>query len=191
MSEATLLAAIRANPEGDAPRLEYANWLDTQKDAERAEFIRVQCRLASLSPGDAEWPELQGREEELAARLKPRLKKLAPAEPRGFLFGDQILPDQRYGTRCSTLVITERVNKRLVTHVLERSFNPGPGLALLRRSVLKDWPPRYTEGLKAAAAEVEGVSESTVEESNAAVLAATPVKAQRARGLLKPIKPRR
>lgn len=53
-------------------------------------------------------------------------------------------PDQRYGTRCSTLVVTERVGKRLVTHVLERSFSPGTSLALLRRTVLRDWPPRYT-----------------------------------------------
>jgi uncharacterized protein with NRDE domain len=100
-------------------------------------------------------------------------------------------PDQRYGTRCSTLVITERVNKRMVTHVLERSFNPGPGLALLRRSTLKDWPPRYTEGLKVAAAEVEAVSESTVEDSGAVRAPAVAVKAQRARGLLRPTKPRR
>lgn len=52
-------------------------------------------------------------------------------------------PDGRYGTRCSTLVITERVAKRNITHVFERSFAAGPGLALLRRSLLKDWPPRY------------------------------------------------
>lgn len=101
-------------------------------------------------------------------------------------------PDHRYGTRCSTLVITERVNKRLVTHVLERTFNPGPGLALLRRSTLRDWPPRYTEGLKAAAAEVEAVSESTVEDGGGgSATPPVPVKAQRARGLLRPIKPRR
>lgn len=100
-------------------------------------------------------------------------------------------PDQRYGTRCSTLVITERVNKRLITHVLERSFNPGPGLALLRRSMLKDWPPRYTEGLKAAAAEIEAVSESMVDDGGNTPPALGPVKAQRARGLLRPIKPRR
>lgn len=104
-------------------------------------------------------------------------------------------PDLRYGTRSSTLVITERVNKRLITHVLERSFTAGPGLALLRRSVLKDWPPRYTEGLKAEAApasEVEPVSESTVDDTGSAPPSnAAPVKAQRARGLLKPTKPRR
>lgn len=52
-------------------------------------------------------------------------------------------PDGLYGTRCSTLVITERVGKRLVTHVLERTFTAGPGLALLRRASIKDWPPKY------------------------------------------------
>jgi uncharacterized protein with NRDE domain len=52
-------------------------------------------------------------------------------------------PDGRYGTRCSTLVITERVAKRLVTHVFERTFTAGPGVALLRRATLKDWPPKY------------------------------------------------
>ena len=49
-----------------------------------------------------------------------------------------------YGTRCSTLVITERVNKRLVTHVLERTFSPTSNMALLRRVTLKNWPPRHT-----------------------------------------------
>lgn len=53
-------------------------------------------------------------------------------------------PDGSYGTRCSTLVITERVNKRLVTHVMERSYSAGTQVALLRKVSLKNWPPRYT-----------------------------------------------
>jgi len=50
--------------------------------------------------------------------------------------------DGRYGTRCSTLVITEHLHGhgRRVTHVLERSFPGGPGLALLRHVTLDDWP---------------------------------------------------
>lgn len=52
-------------------------------------------------------------------------------------------PDGQYGTRCSTLIITERVGKRLTTHVFERTFTSGPGVALLRRASLKDWPPKY------------------------------------------------
>lgn len=53
-------------------------------------------------------------------------------------------PDERYGTRCSTLVITERVKRRFVTHVWERSFSVGSNLALMRHVVLEDWPPKYT-----------------------------------------------
>jgi len=41
-----LLAAIRAAPDDDAPRLVYADWLDEHGEMERAEFIRVQCELA-------------------------------------------------------------------------------------------------------------------------------------------------
>ncbi|HET7864008.1 MAG TPA: hypothetical protein VFL86_06320, partial [Burkholderiaceae bacterium] len=48
--------------------------------------------------------------------------------------------DGRYGTRCSTLVITERLQGQQVTHVLERSFPSGPGLALLRHVTLDGWP---------------------------------------------------
>jgi uncharacterized protein with NRDE domain len=53
-------------------------------------------------------------------------------------------PDQRYGTRTSTLVITERVHKRLVTHVFERTFPNASEAALLRESSLKDWPPQHS-----------------------------------------------
>ena len=52
-------------------------------------------------------------------------------------------PDGAYGTRCSTVLITERLHKRLVTHVFERTFTP-TGMALLRRVTLKNWPPRHT-----------------------------------------------
>ncbi len=49
-----------------------------------------------------------------------------------------------YGTRCSTVIITERVNKRLVTHVLERTYAAQSNLTLLRQVTLKNWPPRHT-----------------------------------------------
>ena len=41
-----LLRAICENPKEDDPRLRYADWLDENGFAERAEFIRVQVRLA-------------------------------------------------------------------------------------------------------------------------------------------------
>ncbi len=51
--EEDLLQAICAAPEDVAVRLVYADWLDDRGqlgDADRAEFIRVQCRLASRQP---------------------------------------------------------------------------------------------------------------------------------------------
>jgi len=97
-------------------------------------------------------------------------------------------PDQSYGTRCSTIIITERARRRLVTHVFERTFTVGSGLALMRQSVLKDWPPRYTEGVSArptAQAEVVESSDTTMPE---VVIAQT---RKRVRSLLKPVAARR
>jgi uncharacterized protein (TIGR02996 family) len=49
---------VVANPDDDAPRLEFANWLEKQGQGERAEFIRLQCEIA----------EKQQREKELLHR---------------------------------------------------------------------------------------------------------------------------
>ena len=65
------LHAIVSQPDADAPRLIYADWLEEQGHAERAEFIRVQCELAAMKASDvATWDlirlqELEEREEEL------------------------------------------------------------------------------------------------------------------------------
>jgi uncharacterized protein with NRDE domain len=90
-------------------------------------------------------------------------------------------PDVGYGTRCSTLVITEKVNRHLVTHVLERTFSATGGVALLRRSTLKDWPPRYAVDPKAR---VTPSAQEAVSEAELAADAAAPIK--RVRTLLKP-----
>src|SRR5215213_8574292 len=67
-----LLKAIIANPDEDTPRLAYADWLDeNQPDkppspasgpSARAEFIRVQCQLAAMSPGHPDYLDLLDRE---------------------------------------------------------------------------------------------------------------------------------
>ena len=84
--QAALLAAIVANPDEDTPRLLYADWLDenlpdktpspSSGPAARAEYIRVQCRLARLPFDDPDYPELLEREEDLAEWLAAH----APAE---------------------------------------------------------------------------------------------------------------
>ncbi len=94
--------------------------------------------------------------------------------------------DLSYGTRCSTLIITERVNKRMITHVLERSFSSTGGVALLRRSLLKDWPPRYS-GSESTDPAVQG----EVTESEDGPVEAGVIRKTRVRTLLKPAGPRR
>ena len=50
-------------------------------------------------------------------------------------------PDRHYGTRCSTLVITERNAGTPVTHLWERSFDADGSVLATRRSQLRAWPP--------------------------------------------------
>ncbi|MFM2450126.1 MAG: hypothetical protein RIS44_2576 [Pseudomonadota bacterium] len=98
-------------------------------------------------------------------------------------------PDGRYGTRCSTLIISERTKGQTVTHVLERTFSPSGGLALLRRSSLTHWPPRY-ELDDASTEEAVQLSEVSESESDlllpSSVMTSLPAKRTRVRSLLKP-----
>jgi uncharacterized protein (TIGR02996 family) len=50
----SFVAAIAANPQEDAPRLAFADWIEEQGDATRAGFIRDQVRLARMAPGSEE-----------------------------------------------------------------------------------------------------------------------------------------
>ena len=70
------------------------------------------------------------------------------------------IPDRPYGTRCSTLIITERVNRYLVTHVLERTFGLAEGDAHTRRSTIRRWPPRHTSHSPTPAIEPAAVTEA-------------------------------
>jgi uncharacterized protein (TIGR02996 family) len=71
-----LLSAITANPDEDTPRLVYADWLDEHGEAERAEFIRVQCKLEHLPRTSDEGKLLAEREKHLQAKLFRHLVKL-------------------------------------------------------------------------------------------------------------------
>lgn len=46
------LAAIKAAPDDDLPRLVAADWLEEHGETDRAEFIRVQCELAKVEDGE-------------------------------------------------------------------------------------------------------------------------------------------
>lgn len=96
-------------------------------------------------------------------------------------------PDHSYGTRCSTLIVSERVGREVVTHVFERSFTAAGAATLLRQATLKRWPPRYTD-----AADSLPVAESEVTEDAGEATAETVApKRTRVRSLLKPVATRR
>jgi uncharacterized protein (TIGR02996 family) len=54
----SLLRAIIEDPDDDAPRLVYADWLDEHGESARAAFIRAQVKLARLPVGDPGRPAL-------------------------------------------------------------------------------------------------------------------------------------
>jgi uncharacterized protein (TIGR02996 family) len=59
------LRAIAASPDDDAPRLIFSDWLDEHGDAQRAEFVRAQCELASPKVSKERRHALRVREREL------------------------------------------------------------------------------------------------------------------------------
>src|SRR4051812_45143988 len=79
------LRAIRDNPD-DAHRLVYADWLDEQGDADRAEFIRLQCRLARLGPDDPARDALEARERALLTAHEAKWLGPLPPEVRDWSF---------------------------------------------------------------------------------------------------------
>lgn len=60
--EESLLKLIRESPDDDRPRLAYADWVERDGDAPRAEFIRVQCKLSSTDLSDSDRQFLMERE---------------------------------------------------------------------------------------------------------------------------------
>jgi uncharacterized protein (TIGR02996 family) len=55
MMAETFLSAILDELGEDAPRLAFADWLDTQGQCDQGAFIRVQCALARQSQKDEVW----------------------------------------------------------------------------------------------------------------------------------------
>src|SRR5882724_1925296 len=85
------LQAILADPDADGPRLVYADWLEEDGDADRAEFIRVQCALAAMPEGERKYHPLRQTETRLLKLhhdiwLQPIRDLLAPfaAPPSGW-----------------------------------------------------------------------------------------------------------
>ncbi len=77
-TETDLLRAIRDNPDEDTPRLMFADHLDEEGNAPRAEFIRVQVERARLSDHDPARRALEDREHELLAEHECSWLGVAP-----------------------------------------------------------------------------------------------------------------
>src|SRR5215510_14180756 len=79
--ESALLAAIRANPDDDTPRLVFADWLDEQggeSNAARAEYIRLGIELARIDEDDPD-RKTRARRKALGERsnaIEKRYKKV-------------------------------------------------------------------------------------------------------------------
>jgi uncharacterized protein (TIGR02996 family) len=69
--ESAFLEAIAAVPEDDAPRLVYADWLEEQGHAGRAELLRLDCRLSRQPLADPRTPDDSIRLRRLALTLEP------------------------------------------------------------------------------------------------------------------------
>jgi uncharacterized protein (TIGR02996 family) len=116
--EPGFLAAIIADPDDDAPRLQYSDWLDDPEkagplyDPKRAEFIRVQCALARrphFGPRDSDprycWPEpWEGRrrregklwEPVREGAIRPTLPATFPGEWSIVLAGTPVVEDAKH-----------------------------------------------------------------------------------------------
>jgi uncharacterized protein (TIGR02996 family) len=74
-----LWRAVVADPHDDAPRLILADWLEEHDESERAEFIRVQCRLAALDDDAADRSALERRERQLWVKHRAAWRIPLPA----------------------------------------------------------------------------------------------------------------
>ena len=85
-TEIAFRRAIVAEPHDDVPRMVYADWLqerDTPEDEARAEFIRVQVRLARMRPAEADVEPLQRREQELLDAHETAWRRQLPVDVSG------------------------------------------------------------------------------------------------------------
>jgi uncharacterized protein (TIGR02996 family) len=81
-----LLAAVIAQPNEDAPRLIYADWLEEHGQPARAEFIRVQIACAQLPADHPQVGELEHRSQLLLERHQDEWAEPVRAWATGFKF---------------------------------------------------------------------------------------------------------
>jgi uncharacterized protein (TIGR02996 family) len=75
MTEEALLTAVSENADDDAPRLIYSDWLEERGHSERAELIRLQCRLTRLDRRDPLTKPFRVRAKQLLGRFEQAWSK--------------------------------------------------------------------------------------------------------------------
>jgi uncharacterized protein (TIGR02996 family) len=171
--EQGLLRAILEDPDDDAPRLVYADWLEENGDADRAAFIRAQVRLAhfdwrAIPPGVERFPgELESlqrqadelwrrRKEQWLAELPAYLRRRRVRYHRGFV-------EELCGAPAHLLRVSARVWDRHPIRQLTIQDGPGelarvlalPQLGRVRKlSLMAD----LGKGDRAAMAAADGLS---------------------------------
>jgi carbon storage regulator CsrA len=123
--EAALLRAVLADPADDSPRLIYADWLDEQGDP-RGKFVRVQCRLAQLPPGDEAVSGLRRREQELLDRHGPAWRSALPPLLRNEFFCRGFVESVHLTVREFVLHAEELLGSAPIRHLHLRPFGWSP-----------------------------------------------------------------
>jgi uncharacterized protein (TIGR02996 family) len=155
------LRAIAGSPDDDAPRLVYSDWLEEHGDPDRAEFIRVQCRIAEreqfaevpFEDPDRQhaWQLSEANKDRWAAEL-PALRGVGywfPAAFRGFPEITFRNPDDllRHGDRIVAATPIEavcfyRLPRQPLARLLKTSW-----LAQVCRLTVRNLPPGAEPGL--------------------------------------------
>jgi uncharacterized protein (TIGR02996 family) len=97
--DAALWRAVVADPHDDAPRLILADWLEEHGQPERAEFIRVQCRLAALEEDASERSPLDRHEKHLWLKRRSAWRARLPGRLRDFPFRRGFVHPQNFSGR--------------------------------------------------------------------------------------------
>jgi uncharacterized protein (TIGR02996 family) len=121
--EDAFVADVLEHPNDDAPRLILADWLEDRGgtgDADRAEFIRVQCRRASLQEGNAkEWTLRRRAEQLLQAHwddwVRPLAQLVGHSHTEHWLIGDYH-PEALHKFRRGFLYVLDLPARRFLEH---------------------------------------------------------------------------
>jgi uncharacterized protein (TIGR02996 family) len=70
--DSAFLRAIHADPQDDAPRLVYADWLEERGNARAADYLRTEAQLARLPPESPEAPRLRNQLWQAWATVEPK-----------------------------------------------------------------------------------------------------------------------